>query len=389
MKNRLCFILTALLIVLTFTFNSLAQDLPQEDIEDLRESIREKLEGARRESLRDGVKMQKYRINDMKFSPDGTRFAVAGNFGILLYDVQMRGKKVQKVDNPVKLERHQGRGWRVAFSPDGKILATLNATGSLRLWDTKTGQPLQTIGASGMVAFSPDGKTMVTGGNADYTLSVFGFHLFDVETGKRLRTFTGHTRPPSSVAFSPDGRMIATGGSVGDSTVRLWDVKTGEHLRTLTGHTHNVHSVAFSPDGTLLASGGHDKPVRLWDVKTGQQIRALEEGGWRYSTGPRDLEGGRLSGFFGPANCVAFSPDGRTLVSSNLLGVYLWDVKRGRLLRKFRERNGGHGSSFLVFSPDGRTLAVCGSQEIDLWDMKTGKQIQRVPLEQNKWETYR
>lgn len=396
MKNRLCLILIVLLIAFTFTFNSLAQDSPQEDIEDL---VREILEDARRESLRDGVKAGKvnkliYTTNDISFSHDGKRLALAGNYGILIYDIQRSRKDVQVSYKPIKLREHQRRGWRVAFSPDGKLIAGANATGTLYLWDAKTEKLLRTMeeepkySSFGCIAFSSDGKIMVTGGSRNIATDGWKgegiVRLWDTQTGEHIRTLTGHARGVNSVAFSPDGRTIATGGSIAvakdgstiDGTVRLWDVKTGEHLRTLTGHTYNVNSVAFSPDGTLLASGGHDKPVRLWDVKTGKQIRALEEGGWRYSIG------------MGPVNCVAFSPDGRTIASSDHLAVRLWDVGRRRLLRKFRERNSGHGTSLVVFSPDGRTLAVCGSQEIDLWDAKTGTQIQKVLLEQNKWNKW-
>ena len=370
MKNRLCSILTALLIALTFTPNSFTQDLPPGY-----------------SPIPDGVKMReigsKHYIDDMKYSPDGTRLVMAGSFGILLYDVQRSGKNVQKGDKPLILTGHRERGWRVAFSPDGKILATLIGTGSLRLWDAKTGQLLRTIKAGSPAAFSPDGKTIIGGGDDGYTrftLNVFDFHLFDVETGKCLRTFTGHTRPPWSGAFSPDGRMIATGGSSRWGTVRLWDTRTGKHLRTLTGHRGTISRVAFSPDGTLLASGASDKPVRLWDVKTGQQIRTLGGDGPGHSTGPRDLGGGGGIGSFGPVDCVAFSPDGKTLASCNFSGVRLWDVKTGRLLRKFRERNDGHGTSLVVYSPDGRTIAACASTEVDLWDAETGQLLRRLKI---------
>ncbi len=390
MKNRLFSILIALLIVFTFTFNNLAQDL-----------LREALENAKRENLRDGEKMRKsgskHYINDMKYSPDGTRLVMAGSFGILLYDVQRSGKNIQKVDNPVKLAGHQERGWRVAFSPDGKILTTLGGMGSFRLWDAKTGQHIRTLKrdpgtSNSCVVFSPGGRMIVTGGNRFVTKDgkrMEGIvRLWDTHTGQHIRTLIGHKRHVQSVAFSPDSRTIATGGtgsitgakdgSTIDGVVRLWDTHTGEHIRTLTGHRGIINSVAFSPDGTLLASGGYDKPVRLWDVKTGQQIRTLEEGGGRYSMGPRDRGGTRSP--MGPVDCVAFSPDGRTLASSNHLGVRLWDVKTGRLLRKFRERNGGHGITLVVYSPDGRTIAACASNEVDLWDAETGQLLQRLKM---------
>ena len=121
---------------------------------------------------------------------------------------------------------------------------------------------------------------------------------------------TGHTGDISSIAYSPDGKLVASGSF--DNTIKLWDVETGKELRTFYGHTGKVMSVAFSPDGKLLASGGSDFVIRLWDVSTGKQAKVLE-----YHSNS--------------VNAVRFSPDGKTIVSgSDDQTVKIWDVATGR-----------------------------------------------------------
>ena len=166
-------------------------------------------------SLPEGAKMRigKGGIDDLQFSPDGTRLAVAGAIGIWIYDVHM-GKELDLFTG------HTSPVRSVCFSPDGMTLASGSRDETIRLWD--------------------------------------------VATGRHLNTLTEHTDSVDSVCFSPDGMTLASGTR--DETIRLWDAITGRHLNTLTGHTDSVGSVCFSPDGKTLASGTRDGTILLWDM---------------------------------------------------------------------------------------------------------------------------
>jgi WD40 repeat protein len=151
----------------------------------------------------------------------------------------------------------KGSLWQVAFSPDGRLLAVATSIG-LYLYDIPALSEVRFIAADAApvsVAFAPDGRLLASG-SPDKTI-----RLWDVQTGRLVRTLAGHTDSVFSVVFAPDGRWLASGST--DTTVRLWDVPTGRLVCTLEGHTSWVWSVAFAPDGYLLASGSMNRTIRL------------------------------------------------------------------------------------------------------------------------------
>ena len=348
MKNRFSSILIALLISLPFMNCGIPQGSYEEPLDDPQQEPQQA-------SLHDEAKgnTKKDDINDIAYSPDGTKLAVAAGNGIWLYDAQTGQELVQCAG-------HIDKVFNVAFRPDGKILASvgLGQDGTIRIWDVHTGKNLRTFKSQAWdVAFSPDGKTIVCGDSSHEV------YLLDADTGKLLRTFTGHKgydHHVQDVAFSPDGKTIA-GMGVHSGTVMLWDANTGKRLQTLTTQTKGIHKLlTFSPDGRLIASGHDFHTISLWDVNTGKHLQAIKN----------------IATFFKESS--VFSPDGKMIVSGSRedYGIVLWDVNTGknvRTLTGYRENNplrrdrfGRYIWSedvpfvFLAFNPDGKTIATAG-----------------------------
>jgi WD40 repeat protein len=276
----------------------------------------------------------------------------------------------------------------VAVSPDGRWVATgsgqpLQAEEgdpdfSVRIWDIQTGKELRRfLGHSHWVmsvAFSPDGRRVLSG---SYDNSV---RLWDLDTGNLLHRLTGHTERVRSVAYSPDGRYALSGSY--DKTMRLWDLASGHPVHCYTGHAHWVMSVAFSPDGRRALSAGYDQSVRLWDVEMDVRSQGGQGAGWLRRIwqlwGLRSRrELCRLLGHQGNVTSVAFSPDcGQALSGSMDRTVCLWHLAT----RKQVCRLEGHtrGVMSVAFSPNGRRALSGGMDDlVFLWDLATGEKLYR------------
>lgn len=242
-------------------------------------------------------------VKSVAISPNGCM--IAGGINeietICLWDME-----TTEQINLIRERKSKAMHWvnAVAFSIDGKMLASGSEDGNLYLWNVITGEKIKALTEDTenifSIAFSPDGKTIASG-NADNTIQ-----LWDLASGENTATLEGHTDWIFSVAISRDGKKLASGSK--DKTIRIWDTTTKKELMPLIGHQNIVWSVAFSPDGKILASGSEDNTIRLWDIATGEHIETI-------------------TGHTSPVKCVAFSPDGTKIASSTDNGaVFIWEI---------------------------------------------------------------
>ncbi|NET05719.1 MAG: NACHT domain-containing protein [Symploca sp. SIO2B6] len=281
-------------------------------------------------------------ILSVAFSPDGKLLATGDmNSEVRLY-------QVGDWQSLFTLRGHKDWVASITFSPDSNILATSSEDKTIKLWDVITGQCLSSLQGhdNGIwsVAFSPDGK-MLASASDDHTL-----RIWDITNGQCLKTLQGHNNLVRAVVFCPDSQTLISGSE--DKTLKLWNLQTGKCLRSFYGHDNGVYSATLSPDECILASASSDQTVKLWDFATSQCLMTLH-------------------GHSGWVTSVSFSPDGQTLASCSWdQTIKLWSVNTLKCLKTLKGHNGLVRA--IVFSPDGQML-VSGSddQSLRLWDIAT------------------
>ncbi|NJM65994.1 MAG: NACHT domain-containing protein [Acaryochloris sp. RU_4_1] len=291
-------------------------------------------------------------ILSVAFSPDG-RWIATG-------DANNQVRLWRMKDDQLLLTFAGHPDWvrSVLFSADSQTLISGSDDQTIRFWDVNTGNCLKTlsdpVSRVASIALSPDGCTLVSSGEDG------AVHLWDVCTGQYTQALQGHTQQVWSVAFSPDGQRIASGGE--DQTVRLWDAHTGECLNVLEGHRNWIQTVAFSPDGLTLASGSHDQTAKLWDVQTGECLRTLighTNWVWSVTYAPHPDRTNHPNRYL-----LATASEDQT--------IRFWEVATGQCLKTLK----GHSNRIwsIAVSPDGQTLASGGDDlTLRLWDIRTGQ----------------
>jgi WD40 repeat protein len=294
------------------------------------------------------------RVDGIAFSPDGKLLASgSADNTIKLWD-RMTEREVRT------LTGHTGGVKAVAFTSDGQTLASGSIDGNIKFWDAATGRELRNLAGNGSVtniAYSSDGRRFAAG-NMEKVIK-----LWDLSAKAAPLTLTGHAGLITIVAFSRDGRWLVSGST--DRTIRVWNAETGREVQTLTGHTDRITTVAFSPDGRWLATAGLDAKVKLWKV-----------GEWTEQQTPISVAGKMLA--------LVFSPDSRTLISADVnKTIKLHDVETGREVRTITATRSEEDDLLeaiaIAFSVDGRWMASStGDKTIELRDVETGHDVQSL-----------
>ena len=297
------------------------------------------------------------------FSKDGKVLATVGHKTIMFLGLELarsRGKQTVKFWDPatgkksLTLYPPESDIYGLSFFPNNGTLACVGSRSTVSLLDTGSGKLIKRVTwDNGMwpIAFSPV-KAIVAFASSSNRKAI---KLLNIESGKVVHTFQGHTGNVRSLGFSPDGALLASGSD--DKSIKIWNVSSANEINTLREHSGSVEVLVFSANGKTLASGGFE--TKLWDVSSGRSI-------WTF---PAEIM------YFWP---LAISPNGALVATGDSDSyVRIWDVATGKEIKSLPSSiKEGHFFSIL-FSPDGRTLAASRyiTKTIQVWDVASGKEL--------------
>ena len=352
-------------------------------------------------------------VHSAALSPDGRTVATGASASIDLWRADT-GEHIRTLVGDMRSRRHGREVYSLAYSPDGKLLASVSDQYDVRIWNAETGAQLhyiKGIASGGVLLFSPDSQTLVCSG---YTRSHVNWPLriVDPQKGAVIRSIYGHTRTIHAAAFSPDGKKLVSGGD--DASIRIWDAVTGAPLRMIGKGEDHLYQTAYSPDSKTLiqiASGAgdlyadHIELIRILDSESGALIQTI--------VGPDQKTNYIIHALYSPnsdefasrqddysiwifsmrerkalriikdqkygVSTISYSPDGKILASGSYAGpIQLWNPDTGENIRTLHGHTGSVG--FIVFSRDGRYIASAGryTGNVRIWDVETGENIQTL-----------
>jgi WD40 repeat protein/serine/threonine protein kinase len=309
-------------------------------------------------------------VHAVKITPDGRR-AVSGSGDGTLRVWDLDSNRSARI-----FAGHTGPVSALVISANGGRAVSASSDSTLRVWDLESGQTLRTLEGHGnpvfVVAITPDGryaisasavgtrractgklversKTTAISDSLDRTLRVW-----DLESGRLVRTLAGHAEWVNAVAVTPDGHRAISAAS--DHTLRVWDLESGRSVHTLTGHADVVNAVAVTPDGHCAVSASSDGTLRVWDLDSGQSVRTL-------------------AGHTGWVTAVVVTLDGRRTISGSAdHTLRMWDLARGQSIRTLE----GHTNSVTAveLTPDGcRAVSASADHTLRVWDLKSGHSL--------------
>ncbi|MGH3824415.1 MAG: eIF2A-related protein [Pseudonocardiaceae bacterium] len=327
-------------------------------------------------------------VREVAWSPDGRRLATVSN------DRTARIWDADTGSELIVLRGHENWVRGVAWAPNGRWLATGSDDRTARIWDADSGRELVLLHGHDddvrQVAWSPDSQRLATASRDRTT------RIWDADSGSELALLRGHNNAVRGVAWSPDSRRLATVSF--DRTIRIWDADSGSELAVLRGHRDEVRAVAWSPDGKWLATASSDRTARIWNPASGGELvllgghnGGLREVSWsldgkRLATASNDrtariwdaITGDELvtlRGHNGSVAGVAWSPDDQLLATaSHDWTTRIWDTPGSIELAALHGHSRGVWS--VVWSPDGRRLATgSGDQTARIWDGDCGGEL--------------